>query len=97
DRHFAAVHRGSETPGMAFALVVDDATLFSRGYGKTSLDGARPVTAETVFRVGSVTKPLTALGVLVLVGRGLVELDTPAANYLPELSGIVYPSKDSAP
>lgn len=96
DRHFAAVHRGSEAPGMAFALVVDDATLFSRGYGKTSLDGGRPVTAETVFRVGSVTKPLTALGVLVLVGRGVVELDAPAANYLPELSGVVYPSKDSA-
>lgn len=82
---------------MAFALVVDDAVLFARGYGKTSLDGGRPVTAETVFRVGSVTKPLTALGVLVLVGRGLVELDAPAANYLPELSGVVYPSKDSAP
>lgn len=89
--------RESGAPGMAFAVVVDGTTVLERGYGTTKLGGGRPVTPGTVFRVGSVTKPLTALGVLVLASRGLVDLDAPAVTYLPELSGLIYPGRGSAP
>jgi CubicO group peptidase (beta-lactamase class C family) len=53
-----------------------------------SLDGAgtRPVAADSIFRISSVTKPITAAGALVLVDDGVVALDDPVDELVPELS-----------
>lgn len=48
--------------------------------------GGEPMTRDTVFRIASLTKPITAAAALVLVERGLLALDDPVADLLPELA-----------
>lgn len=55
--------------------------LLSRGYGMANREQALPAAASTRFRLASVTKPLTALGVLRLVAQGQVQLDAPICTY----------------
>ena len=55
------------------------------GYGVTRLDKLSPVTPQTVFQIASLTKPFTAMAVLMLVEDGKIELDAPASRYLVEL------------
>lgn len=59
---------------------------YAKGFGVTSLDeGGIPVTSNTLFRIGSTTKPLTGTVVMRLVERGLLDLELPIAAYVPEL------------
>jgi len=59
--------------------------------GVTDLVTEEPVTTDDYFRIGSITKPMTAAVVLQLVDEGLVELDAPVRTYLPEwLDGYQY-------
>jgi CubicO group peptidase (beta-lactamase class C family) len=58
--------------------------LLARGYGTADLEHEVPVTVETVFRLGSVTKQFTAAAVLRLVDQGKVSLDDPITKYLPD-------------
>ncbi len=71
----------ADLPGLAVAVVrgTDVVHRFTAG---TDGDG-REITDRTPFLLGSVAKPVTALAVLQLVDRGLVELDAPAVRYLP--------------
>jgi CubicO group peptidase (beta-lactamase class C family) len=68
-------------PGMAVAIVQGDEVVFIKGYGET-LPG-KPVTPQTQFYIGSVTKSFTALAAMQLVEQGKLELDAPIQNYLP--------------
>ena len=74
------------TPGAAVAVALDGALILERGYGVTRREGSTPVDADTYFRIGSVTKQLTAAAVLQQVELGTVALDDPVTAYVPELS-----------
>ncbi len=67
--------------GLAVALA-DDGSIWSRGFGRMDRDRPDPVTPSTLFQVGSISKLLTAWGVMRLVERGQVELDEPVNAYL---------------
>lgn len=69
-------------PGAALVIVEGDKITHARGYGIAGPDG-RPVTAETGFYLGSLTKSFTALAVLQLVEAGKIDLDAPVREYLP--------------
>jgi CubicO group peptidase (beta-lactamase class C family) len=71
-------------PGMAVG-VLQDGRLDAFGFGVTSLETRQPVTPETLFQIGSITKVYTATLVMRLVEEGQVDLDTPVAEYLPDL------------
>lgn len=71
-------------PGLAVG-VLDDGQATSFGLGVASLETGQPVTANTLFQIGSITKVFTATLVMRLVEDGLLDLDTPVASYLPEL------------
>jgi CubicO group peptidase (beta-lactamase class C family) len=73
------------TPGAAVAVALDGALIVERGYGVTRRNGGRPVDADTFFRIGSITKQLTAAAVLQQVELGTVALDNPVTEYVPEL------------
>lgn len=60
-------------------------------HGMADLEEARPVDADTIFHWGSITKTLTAVGLLQLRDRGLLTLDDPIVRYLPELRGVHNP------
>jgi CubicO group peptidase (beta-lactamase class C family) len=81
-----AIVRGilSRRPSIGFALgVVRDGRLdWFHGHGFADITTSTPITEDTVFRVGSVTKPFTAIAVMQLWERGLVDLDAPANDYL---------------
>src|SRR5215203_6237060 len=67
--------------GLAVGVVRDGALgLSSRGVANT--ESAMPVTEDTVFRIGSMTKTFTAVAVMQLWEQGLIELDAPANEYL---------------
>lgn len=69
-------------PGVAFGAVVDDETeLYCSGV--TSVENPLPVTGETFFQLGSVSKIFTATAAMALVGRGSIGLDDEVNRYLP--------------
>jgi CubicO group peptidase (beta-lactamase class C family) len=94
---FEGALRALGAPGFAWGLVIDDRLAVAHGEGQTSLQGGTKVSADTVFRLGSVTKVFTALAVLQLRDAGRLSLDAPATTWLPELSQVVYPTRDSPP
>ncbi len=69
-------------PGAALAVIRDSAVIWSQGYGLADIATDRPVTVETRFQVGSVSKSLTAWGIMTLAEHGLIDLDAPVDRYL---------------
>jgi CubicO group peptidase (beta-lactamase class C family) len=84
-------------PGVAVAVLDRGRRIWSRTYGVSDLNRREPVSHQTVFRIGSITKTICAMATLVLREKGRVDLDAPAVRYLPELNRVNYPSADSPP
>ena len=68
--------------GLAVGVVRDGSLAFFSGHGLADIASHIPVTEDTVFRVGSLTKTFTAIAVMQLMEQGLVDLDAPANDYL---------------
>ncbi len=79
----AAVIERGESAGMAVAVVRGRDTLLFKGYGQSDIENRVPVTAGTVFRIGSVTKQFTSAAIMQLVEHGTVGLDDVSTKYLP--------------
>ena len=78
--------QAAKVPGAALAIVHECKLIYARGFGVTSIeDGGIPVTAQTIFRIGSTSKPLTTTAIMRLVEAGTLELDTPISEVLPDL------------
>jgi len=73
-------------PGAAVAIVEAGETTFAVGFGSRHPQRNDPVQPTTLFRIGSVTKTLTAIGLLGLVEQGLVDINAPITDYIPEFS-----------
>jgi len=69
-------------PGAAIALVHEGEVAWAQGYGLADESVSMPVLAETVFQVASISKSITAWGVMRLVEEGRVDLDEPVEKYL---------------
>lgn len=67
---------------LSIALVDDQQTVWAKGFGMEDPDQKIPATAETVYRVGSVSKLFTDIGIMQLVERGVIDLDAPITKYL---------------
>ena len=72
-----------QLPGFSVALVDDQEIVWAQGFGFADPGSKTPATAETVYRVGSVSKLYTAIGIMQQVERGHLNLDTPVSKYLP--------------
>lgn len=70
---------------IALAVVRRGEVVVERGYGLRALDGTEPPDASTVYWIQSLSKGLTAVGLLRLVGDGRLRLDEPASRHLREL------------
>ena len=71
-------------PGVALTVVRNGAVVTMRSYGDANLELGVPVTQDTVFELGSVTKQFTAVAIMMLVEEGKVRLDETIAAYLPQ-------------
>jgi serine beta-lactamase-like protein LACTB, mitochondrial len=70
-------------PGLAIAVAVDGRIVYSEGFGFADLEERVPVWPTTKFRIGSVSKPLTAVALAQLVEQGKLDLDAPVQKYVP--------------
>jgi CubicO group peptidase (beta-lactamase class C family)/D-alanyl-D-alanine dipeptidase len=71
-------------PAVSIALVDDQRIVWARGFGLARPADSVSATAATVYRVGSVSKLFTDIGIMQLVERGEIDLDAPVTRYLPE-------------
>jgi len=95
DEIFADYALDNHVPGVVYGVVADGKLVYVRGIGVQDLESKRPVTADTLFRIASMTKAFTALTILKLRDEGKLELDAPAENYIAEMRGWKYPTQDS--
>jgi CubicO group peptidase (beta-lactamase class C family)/D-alanyl-D-alanine dipeptidase len=72
-------------PALSIVLVDGPHAVWARGFGMADPAGGTPATAETPYRVASVSKLFTDLAVMKLVEAGRVSLDTPITRYVPEI------------
>jgi CubicO group peptidase (beta-lactamase class C family) len=76
----------ARVPGLALALIQGQEVIYACGFGLTGVeDGGLPVTARTLFRVGSLTKSMTATAIMRTVERGALDLDAPVSRTVPWL------------
>jgi CubicO group peptidase (beta-lactamase class C family) len=85
DTLFDSFAADSHAPGLIYAVVRDGRVAHVHAVGVQDLESNTPVTAETVFRLASLTKAFTALAVLRLRDGGRLDLDAPARRFVPEL------------
>lgn len=78
-------------PGLAVAVTRENQIVFSRSYGLADLENQVRVTPATLFRIGSITKPITATAAMLLAERGQLDLDAPVQRYCPAFPGKPWP------
>ena len=78
-------------PGLSAAVVRDRELRWSAGYGLADLENEVPTMPATVYRLASVSKPITAAAVLQLAERGRLELDAPIQRYVPGFAEKPWP------
>jgi CubicO group peptidase (beta-lactamase class C family) len=71
--------------GLAVVVVKDGQVLLSKGYGLADRESQKPVTADTLFAIGSTTKAFTSTALSLLVERGRLDWNRPVKSYLPTL------------
>jgi CubicO group peptidase (beta-lactamase class C family)/D-alanyl-D-alanine dipeptidase len=76
--------RDKDLPAVSIALVDGDRIVWARGFGEADPVRHVPATAETVYRVGSVSKLFTDIGIMQLVEQRRVDLDAPVSRYIPD-------------
>ncbi len=68
-------------PGLSVAIVADGKLAWSNGYGLADVENFVPAKASTIYRLASISKPITAVAVMQLVERGKLDLDAPVQKY----------------
>src|SRR5438046_2248185 len=81
----------SHIPGVQVAVAIDGTLVWSEGFGYADAARRRPVMRATQFRIGSVSKPLTAAAVALLYEQGKLDLDAPIQRYVPTFPEKGYP------
>ncbi|MFX1573621.1 MAG: serine hydrolase domain-containing protein [Promethearchaeota archaeon] len=74
--------RKYKVPGLAISIFQEDQTIYSKGFGARDLEKFLPMTPHTLIGIGSITKSLTAFGIMKLVERGLLSLEDSVSKYL---------------
>jgi len=82
-----AVER-KDIPGVVAFITNRERVLYQGAFGVADVATGRPLTSDALFRIASMTKPITSVALMQLVEQGRVGLDDPAAKYLPELKDL---------
>lgn len=69
-------------PGVALAVIKDGKVIKNKGYGLANVETNTPITSETVFKIGSISKPIIAMGIMLLVEEGKISLDDKVSKFL---------------
>lgn len=72
--------------GSSYIVKQKGETVFEDYFGFTGPEKTSKVSSDTIFRIASMTKPITTVAIMILVDRGIISLDDPVEKYLPEFS-----------
>src|SRR5215210_941957 len=97
DRIFHAYATDKKIPGMIWGVVIDGNVVHLGTFGVRDRDSQAPVTADTVFRIASMTKSFTSLAVLKLRDEGRLSLDDPVSRWIPAFARMQLPTRDTPP
>ena len=89
ERAVASFLSRNSIPGLSAAVVLGGRPCWSQGFGMADLENYSPATSATLFRLGSISKPISATAVLELWERGELDLDAPVQKYCP-----AFPQKE---
>jgi methyl acetate hydrolase len=87
DRMFQAAVDNGEIPGVVAAVTNRDRIVYLKAFGKKDVAKDVPMSTDAVFRIASMTKPVTSVGIMMLYEQGKLRLDDPAGDYLPAYKG----------
>ena len=82
DREVTEFMKARNVPGGALAVVKDGRLVYAKGYGYADRENKTPATAETLFRIASISKPITGVAVMKLAEEGKLNLDDRAFDYI---------------
>jgi methyl acetate hydrolase len=83
DAYLTSVVRDTRIPGIV-ALVADaDRVVYTGAFGRQDVAGGVPMASDSIFRIASMTKPVTSAAIMMLVQEGDIGLDDPISDYLP--------------
>ncbi|HKQ05790.1 MAG TPA: serine hydrolase domain-containing protein [Blastocatellia bacterium] len=83
DKEITAVMSQQSIPGLSLAVVTDHKLRGSQGYGLADIENYVPAKTGTVYRLGSISKTITAIAVMQLAEQGKLNLDAPIQTYCP--------------
>jgi CubicO group peptidase (beta-lactamase class C family) len=83
-RHFSAYVDDGRLPGWHIVIARDGETIYDETYGRRDLDARLPVEPDTLWRIYSMTKPITSVAAMSLYEEGAFELKDPIDRWLPE-------------
>ena len=97
DRIFRAYATDTKIPGMIWGVVIDGQLAHVGSFGVRDRASQAPVTADTAFRIASMTKSFTALAVLKLRDAGRLSLEDPVSRWIPQFEKMERPTRDTPP
>ena len=102
DNMIAKAIENGDFVGVNAGVYRDGECIYLNSFGMADKENNRPMTADTIFRIYSMTKPVTAVAVMQMVEQGKINTDFPVSWYLPEFSdmqvydenGVARPAKN---
>ena len=95
ERHLAADAAADTAGGMSAAVVFGDSVVWARGFGWADRETRRPADDSSVYRVGSISKSVTAVLMMIQADRNVLALDDPIARFLQAITQLPgYPADD---
>jgi serine beta-lactamase-like protein LACTB, mitochondrial len=89
EKAVASFMSANSVAGVGAAVVLEGEPVWSAGFGMADLENYSPATSSTLFRLGSISKPITATAILQLWEQGKLDLDAPVQKYCP-----AFPQKE---
>ena len=86
DTYLQQAVQNTQIPGLVALAVDKDHVIYSTAVGRRNVAGDEPTTLNTIFRLASMTKPVAATAIMMLVEKGVLSLDDPISTYVPEFA-----------
>jgi CubicO group peptidase (beta-lactamase class C family) len=93
NRYISRTMQKSGVPALSITIAQHGKTIFSRGYGRRDLESGKRATKDTLYGVGSVTKSVTSMCILLLEKQGLLKTSAPVTDYLDDYRVDEYAGK----
>ena len=95
DAHYQAAFDNGEMPGARAVIYQGGEIVYERNWGYQDIAAQKPIKADTIFHIFSMSKPITSVAVMMLFEEGKFLLHEPIAKYIPELADLrVYDAKN---